>query len=72
MRILLKFFADLRLTVVLLGLSTIMIFFGTLDQTNIGIKGTLEKYFEGYFTTWQYPEEWPMGIRMALALHPNL
>ena len=71
MRLLLKFFADLRLTVVLLGLSIVMIFFGTLDQTNIGIKGTLEKYFEGYFTTWQYPEEWPMGIRMALALHPN-
>jgi hypothetical protein len=78
MRLLLKFFADLRLTVVLLGLSIVMIFFGTLDQTNIGIKGTLEKYFEGNilrpwenFTTWQYPEEWPMGTRMVLALAPN-
>jgi len=70
MRLFLNFFADLRLTVVLLGLSIVMIFFGTLDQTNIGIKGTLEKYFEGYFTTWQYPEEWPMGTRMVLALPP--
>lgn len=71
MNLVLKFFADLRLTVVLLGLSILMIFFGTLDQTNIGIKGTLEKYFEGTFTTWQYPEEWPIGTRMVLALPPD-
>ena len=38
-----KFFADLRMTVVLLALSLVMIFFGTLDQTNIGIKGALRK-----------------------------
>jgi len=54
-----------------LGFSILMIFFGTLDQTNIGIKGALEKYFENFFTTWQYPEEWPMGTRMVLAMHPR-
>ena len=45
MRHLTNFFADIRLTVVLLGMSILLIFFGTLDQTNIGIKGALRKYF---------------------------
>ena len=68
---LLKFFADLRLTIVLLAMSMLMVFFGTLDQANIGIKGSLERYFEGYFTTWQYPEEWPGGTIMVFTMHPE-
>ena len=82
-----KFFADLRMTVVLLALSLVMIFFGTLDQTNIGIKGALRKYFEEnhewhnpqtgrtekkfHIALWQYPEEWPGGTTMVLVLHPD-
>ena len=84
MRILFNFFADIRLTVVLLGMSILLVFFGTLDQTNIGIKGSLRKYFEENSTwineienqtekkyhvaLWQYPEEWPLGATMVLAL----
>lgn len=84
MRHLLNFFADIRLTVVLLGMSILLIFFGTLDQTNIGIKGALRKYFEEnptwrndstdqlekrfHIAFWQYPEEWPYGTNMVLAL----
>ena len=84
MRHLLNFFADIRLTVVLLGMSILLIFFGTLDQTNIGIKGALRKYFEEnptwrndstdqiekrfHIALWQYPEEWPYGTNMVLAL----
>ena len=71
MQPLLKFFADLRLTIVLLAMSMLMVFFGTLDQANIGIKGSLEKYFEGYFHAWQYPEEWPGGTIMVYVFHPD-
>ena len=71
MKSVLKILSDLRITIVLLSLSMVMIFFGTLDQTNIGIKGTLDKYFEGYFHAWEYPKEWPMGTRMVFALHPD-
>jgi len=87
MQTILKFFADLRLTIVLLALSLVMIFFGTLDQTNIGIKGALKKYFEEnpswenpeseqmekrfHIALWQYPEEWPGGTSMLLALKPD-
>ena len=74
MRHLTNFFADIRLTVVLLGMSILLIFFGTLDQTNIGIKGALRKYFEEnpgnndstdqiekrfHIALWQY--RWPYG-----------
>ncbi len=87
MQLILKFFADLRMTVVLLALSMVMIFFGTLDQSNIGINGALKKYFEEnhewyndeteqkekkfHIALWQYPEEWPGGTSMVLALHPD-
>jgi hypothetical protein len=71
MQLILKFFADLRLTIVLLAMSLLMVFFGTLDQTNVGIKGSLERYFEGYFHAWQYPEEWPGGTIMVFALNKD-
>ena len=66
--------ASLRLTVVLLILSTVVVFFGTLDQANYGIHHTQEKYFESWiilspvvsllalvlFKT--YPTEWEWAI----------
>lgn len=52
---------SLRLTVWLLAFSIIMVFFGTLDQVRIGIRGAQEIYFESLIAFWQYPETWPMG-----------
>ena len=45
----LKFFSSLRLTVVLLTLSLVLIFFGTLDQVEYGIWETQKRYFESFF-----------------------
>jgi hypothetical protein len=53
-----KFFASLRLTVVLLGLSLVLIFFGTLDQVHYGIWETQKRYFESFLVVWSYPPQW--------------
>ena len=53
-----KFFASLRLTVVLLAFSMVMIFFGTLDQVHYGIWHTQKLYFESFLVVWDYPEQW--------------
>ncbi|MGF1532039.1 MAG: cytochrome c biogenesis protein ResB [Puniceicoccaceae bacterium] len=44
----LAFFSSLRLTVVLLSLSMVLIFFGTLDQVHWGIWHTQKMYFESF------------------------
>lgn len=43
-----KFFSSLKLTVVLLALSAILVFFGTLDQVQWGITHTQKLYFESW------------------------
>ena len=53
-----KFFASLRLTVVLLAFSMMLIFFGTLDQVHYGIWHTQKLYFESFLVVWAYPEQW--------------
>jgi hypothetical protein len=58
MRLLLKFFSSLQLTVVLLALSMALIFFGTLDQVEYGIWHTQKLYFESFLAVWAYPEAW--------------
>ena len=55
-----KFFASLRLTVVLLALSMVLIFFGTLDQVHYGIWHTQKLYFESFLAIWTYPEQAPL------------
>ncbi|MBI5691878.1 MAG: cytochrome c biogenesis protein ResB [Verrucomicrobia bacterium] len=40
--------ASLKLTLVLLGLSMILVFAGTLDQVNLGIWAVQEKYFRSF------------------------
>jgi len=57
----LKFFSSLRLTVVLLSLSLILIFFGTLDQVEFGIWETQKRYFESFLVVWSYPLSAPAG-----------
>ena len=59
MSTLFKFFASLRLTVVLLAFSMVLIFFGTLDQVEYGIWHTQKLYFESFLVVWSYPEQAP-------------
>lgn len=59
MSTLFRFFASLRLTVILLSLSMVLIFFGTLDQVQYGIWHTQKLYFESFFVVWAYPEQAP-------------
>ena len=55
-RSVLAFFSSLRLTVVLLVLSMLLIFFSTLDQVTMGIRGAQQVYFESFFAVWRYPQ----------------
>jgi len=43
-----KFLSSLRLTIVLLAFSIVLVFFGTLDQVEHGIKHTQSLYFESW------------------------
>jgi hypothetical protein len=52
---------SLRLSVILLGLSVLLVFFGTLDQVRIGIREAQDIYFESFFAIWRYPVIWPGG-----------
>lgn len=53
-----RFFSSLKLTVVLLTLSMVLIFFGTLAQVETGIWKTQKDYFESLFVVWRYPRTW--------------
>ncbi|WP_269524991.1 cytochrome c biogenesis protein [Coraliomargarita parva] len=61
MNALYRYFASLRLTVWLLLASLALVFFGTLDQVDLGVRGAQMKYFESLLTTWGYPQSWPLG-----------
>jgi hypothetical protein len=47
-----KFFSSLRLTVVLLALSLIIIFFGTMAQEPMGLNIAVDRYFKSLFVDW--------------------
>lgn len=51
MKPLLKLLASLELTIGSLVLGMVLILFGTIDQTNLGIHGATEKYFYTVFVT---------------------
>lgn len=53
--------ASMRLTVALLVLAIVLVFFGTLDQVRIGIREAQKLYFESFLAVWHYPADWPMG-----------
>lgn len=55
------FLSSLRLTVVLLALSCLLVFFGTLDQAHWGIHEAQKRYFESFLVFWQYPMQWIGG-----------
>ncbi len=49
------FFVSLKLTVVLLALSIVLVFWATLEQTKVGIWGVQQKFFHSLFVLWQIP-----------------
>ena len=49
------FFVSLKLTVVLLALSIILIFWATLSQVELGIWGVQEKFFHAFFVLGKIP-----------------
>ena len=50
-----KFFTSLRLTVVLLVLSIVLVFWATLAQTHLGIWGVQERFFRTFFVLVHIP-----------------
>ena len=60
-RQILNVITSVRLTVALLACSLALIFFGTLDQVNMGIRGAQKEYFESFFGIWKYPPQWWLG-----------
>lgn len=58
------FFSSLRLTLFLLAASTLLVFFGTLDQVHYGIWFTQHKYFHSFIAVWQYPQQFPYGYAL--------
>jgi len=54
MKLLWKFFTSLRLTVVLLALSVLLIFFGTLSQVDEGLWKAQKIWFESWIVTAQH------------------
>ena len=55
MKQLINLFSSLRLTVILLSLSLLLVFFGTIDQVEFGIWETQKRYFESFFVVWEFP-----------------
>jgi hypothetical protein len=60
-----RFLTSLRLTIFLLGSSTLLILFGTLDQVHDGIYLTQQRYFEHVFAVWSYPPQWLAGQQLG-------
>jgi len=50
-----------KLTTLLLCLSMALIFFGTLDQAQFGIRRVQALYFQSFVTVWDYPDSWYFG-----------
>jgi hypothetical protein len=61
---------SLKLTVWLLVFAMLLVFFGTLDQVRIGIRGAQQIYFESIIAFWRYPETWPMGSLLKYFVLP--
>jgi ABC-type transport system involved in cytochrome c biogenesis permease subunit len=55
------FMADARLTITLLALAILLLFFATLSGAAYGIELTASAYFGSLLAIWQYPSEWPAG-----------
>lgn len=63
---LVKFFTSLRLTVVLLGLGLILVFWGTLAQVHLGLYKAQNEFFRSFFVFWQ-----PAGAGFRIPVFPG-
>lgn len=62
---LVKFFTSLKLTVVLLGLGLVLVFWGTLAQVNLGLYKAQNEFFRSFFVYWQ-----PSGSNLRIPIFP--
>lgn len=60
------FFVSLKLTIVLLVLSIILIFWATLSQVDLGVWGVQEKFFHSFFVLEKIP-----GTKFAIPVFPG-
>ena len=73
-----KFLTSLKVTVVLLLLSTLLVFLGTLAQVNEGLWEAQERWFKSYFVlrragdAWWVPPVFPGGYTIGFSLLFNL
>ncbi len=63
---LVKFFTSLKLTVVLLALGLILVFWGTIAQVNLGLYKAQNEFFRSFFVFWQ-----PAGAGWKIPIFPG-
>jgi len=63
---LIKFFTSLRLTVVLLVLSLVLVFAGTLGEVHLGLYKAQTEFFRSFFIYWQ-----PAGAHWKIPVFPG-
>ena len=61
-----KFFTSLRLTVALLVLGTVLVFWGTLAQVDLGLYRAQNEFFRSFFIFWQ-----PGGSTLRIPIFPG-
>jgi hypothetical protein len=61
-----QFFTSLRLTVVCLGLSTLLVFVGTIAQVEQGLYQAQDRYFKSFFVYWS-----PSGADWGIPVFPG-
>lgn len=63
---LIKFFTSLKLTVVLLALGLVLVFWGTLAQVTLGLYKAQNEFFRSFLVFWQ-----PAGSSVRIPLFPG-
>jgi hypothetical protein len=61
-----QFFTSLRLTVVCLGLATLLVFVGTIAQVEQGLYQAQDRYFKSFFVYWS-----PSGADWGIPVFPG-
>ena len=61
-----KFFTSLRLTVVLLALGAVLVFWGTLAQVHLGTYRAQNEFFRSFFVFWN-----PKGSSLTIPIFPG-
>jgi hypothetical protein len=66
LRVFFQFFTSLRLTVVCLGLATLLVFVGTIAQVEQGLYQAQDRYFRSFFVYWS-----PSGADWGIPVFPG-